>query len=64
MGAIVWVIVLRTGKEERLLVERFGSEYVAYMRRTTRYLPRPWAHRAGASTGATGLASPPTRTRT
>jgi protein-S-isoprenylcysteine O-methyltransferase Ste14 len=34
------VVVLRTPAEERMLSERFGDEYRAYMRRTGRYLPR------------------------
>ena len=34
------VIVGRTSIEERKLVERFGTGYVDYMRRTGRFLPR------------------------
>jgi protein-S-isoprenylcysteine O-methyltransferase Ste14 len=34
------VVALRTPAEERMLSERFGDEYRAYMRRTGRYLPR------------------------
>ncbi len=33
-------IVARTSIEERKLVDRFGSDYVDYMRRTGRFLPR------------------------
>ena len=33
-------IVARTSIEERKLVNRFGSDYVDYMRRTGRFLPR------------------------
>jgi protein-S-isoprenylcysteine O-methyltransferase Ste14 len=36
------VIVGRTSIEERKLVERFGPEYLDYMRRTGRFLPRIW----------------------
>lgn len=41
-GAVVglWAIFMRTPIEERKLVEKFGSEYEAYMLRTGRYLPR------------------------
>jgi protein-S-isoprenylcysteine O-methyltransferase Ste14 len=34
------VIVARTAIEERKLIERFGDNYVNYMRRTGRFLPR------------------------
>jgi len=33
-------LILRTRKEEAMLVERFGDEYRAYMQRTGRFLPR------------------------
>lgn len=36
------VVVARTSIEERKLVERFGSDYQNYMRRTARFLPRIW----------------------
>ena len=36
----VWAIVVRTPKEEQMMIERFGDEYIAYMKRTGRYLPR------------------------
>lgn len=32
--------LIRVGKEERMMLERFGSEYEAYMRRTGRLVPR------------------------
>ena len=35
----VWAIVVRTPKEEQMMIERFGDEYLAYMKRTGRYLP-------------------------
>jgi protein-S-isoprenylcysteine O-methyltransferase Ste14 len=38
----VWAIVVRTPKEEQMMIEQFGGEYVAYMKRTGRYLPRWW----------------------
>jgi len=34
--------VARTSIEERKLVDRFGSDYVDYMQRTGRFLPRIW----------------------
>jgi protein-S-isoprenylcysteine O-methyltransferase Ste14 len=36
----VWAIVVRTPKEEQMMIDRFGNEYTAYMKRTGRYLPR------------------------
>ncbi len=36
----VWAIVVRTPKEEQMMIERFGDEYLTYMKRTGRYLPR------------------------
>ena len=38
--AYVWTTIVRTPKEERMMIARFGDEYVAYMGRTGRYLPR------------------------
>jgi len=35
-------IVARTSIEERKLVDRFGSDYVDFMQRTGRFLPRIW----------------------
>lgn len=34
------LIVIRTPKEEAMLIARFGDEYRVYMQRTGRYLPR------------------------
>jgi protein-S-isoprenylcysteine O-methyltransferase Ste14 len=36
------VIVCRTSIEEQKLVERFGADYLEYMGRTGRFLPRFW----------------------
>jgi len=36
------LIALRTRREEEHLVRRFGNEYRDYMRRTGRFLPKPW----------------------
>lgn len=38
--AFVWAIVVRTPKEEQMMIDRFGADYLAYMKRTGRYLPR------------------------
>ena len=38
--AYVWTTIVRTPKEERMMIDRFGEEYIAYMGRTGRYLPR------------------------
>ena len=43
-GVAFLLIVARTSIEERNLVERFGPDYEAYMRRTGRFLPR-WPRR-------------------
>ena len=40
--ATLLVIIGRTSIEERKLVERFGSSYLDYTRRTGRFLPRIW----------------------
>lgn len=34
------LIVQRAGREEQMLIERFGDEYRAYMQRTGRFVPR------------------------
>ncbi len=36
----VWAIVVRTPREEQMMIERFGDEYISYMKCTGRYLPR------------------------
>jgi protein-S-isoprenylcysteine O-methyltransferase Ste14 len=38
--AAFFVIVCRTSIEEKKLVDRFGADYMDYMRRTGRFLPR------------------------
>lgn len=40
-GAAFVAIVARTSIEEQNLIDRFGDDYVDYMRRTGRFLPRP-----------------------
>ncbi len=40
----VWAILVRTPREEQMMIERFGDEYVAYMECTGRYLPR-WSRK-------------------
>jgi len=44
----VLAIVVRTPKEEQMMIDRFGDEYIAYMKRTGRYLPR-WLGKKMAS---------------
>lgn len=39
-GAAFLAIVARTSIEERNLINRFGDDYVAYMQRTGRFVPR------------------------
>jgi protein-S-isoprenylcysteine O-methyltransferase Ste14 len=38
--AVLALLAIRTPKEERMLIERFGDEYRQYMARTGRFLPR------------------------
>lgn len=35
----IWMVALRIGEEEQLLVDLFGDDYVTYMERTPRFLP-------------------------
>jgi protein-S-isoprenylcysteine O-methyltransferase Ste14 len=44
----IWAIVVRTPKEEQMMIDRFGNEYITYMKRTGRYLPR-WSGKKTAS---------------
>ncbi len=40
-GGVVWVLLaIRTRTEEAKLIERFGDEYLAYIQRTGKFLPR------------------------
>jgi protein-S-isoprenylcysteine O-methyltransferase Ste14 len=42
-GGLAFVLLLmavRTPREERMLIRRFGDDYRSYMGRTGRYLPR------------------------
>lgn len=39
-GLAVVLLVIRTATEEEQLTKRFGDDYVAYMKRTGRFLPR------------------------
>ncbi|MDH3285941.1 MAG: isoprenylcysteine carboxylmethyltransferase family protein [Acidobacteriota bacterium] len=40
IGGYAIGMIVRTPREEALLIEAFGQEYVEYKRRTSRYLPR------------------------
>jgi len=41
LGALAMLyILLRLPKEEAMLIEKFGDQYLAYMKRTGRFLPR------------------------
>ena len=39
-GLAIALLVIRTATEEAQLVKRFGDDYVSYMKRTRRFLPR------------------------
>jgi protein-S-isoprenylcysteine O-methyltransferase Ste14 len=40
LGAVTLMYIARVADEERMLVDQFGDEYRAYMRRTGRLIPR------------------------
>ena len=40
--AMVLLCAFRLGPEERMMVEEFGADYMAYMRRTKRVVPGVW----------------------
>jgi protein-S-isoprenylcysteine O-methyltransferase Ste14 len=40
--AMVLLFALRLAREERMMLEEFGSDYDAYMRRTKRLVPGVW----------------------
>lgn len=42
LAAFALLVVLRVGPEERMMHERFGTEYDAYRARTARLIPRLW----------------------
>jgi protein-S-isoprenylcysteine O-methyltransferase Ste14 len=44
----VWAIVVRTPKEEQMMINRFGDEYISYIKRTERYLPRWWGKKTAS----------------
>jgi protein-S-isoprenylcysteine O-methyltransferase Ste14 len=46
MVAFILAIVVRTPREEQMMIERFGDEYIAYTNRTGRYLPRWYTRKA------------------
>jgi protein-S-isoprenylcysteine O-methyltransferase Ste14 len=42
MIAFVILFAFRVGGEERMMVDRFGDEYAAYIARTKRLIPGVW----------------------
>ncbi len=42
--ALTLVVVWRLGREEAAMIEKFGGDYRAYMRRDGRFLPRLRRH--------------------
>jgi protein-S-isoprenylcysteine O-methyltransferase Ste14 len=42
---VLVLLVVRTPKEEQMLIERFGDQYREYMARTGRFFPRVRAER-------------------
>jgi len=38
--ALVTIIYMQIGKEEKMLIDRFGDEYREYMKRTPRFIPK------------------------
>ena len=53
LATLLIVMVVRTPKEEQMLLDRFGQEYRDYMGRTGRYLPR-LSRRHSAAAAANG----------
>src|SRR5688572_25504278 len=41
-AAVLAFLSVRTPKEEKMLIERFGQQYRDYMARTSRFIPRIW----------------------
>jgi protein-S-isoprenylcysteine O-methyltransferase Ste14 len=41
-AAMILLLLLRLGPEERLMLETFGDDYAAYMRRSKRLVPGVW----------------------
>lgn len=39
---VLTLLVVRTAKEEQMLIDRFGDDYRHYMARTGRFMPRLW----------------------
>jgi protein-S-isoprenylcysteine O-methyltransferase Ste14 len=37
--ATIVVIILRIKKEEEAMIEKFGEDYIQYMKRTKRFIP-------------------------
>lgn len=48
IAAFVWAIIVRTPREEQMMIDQFGAEYIVYMSGTGRYLPR-WRGKKTAS---------------
>ena len=40
--AMVLLVALRLAREERMMLDEFGNDYDAYMRRTKRLVPGVW----------------------
>jgi protein-S-isoprenylcysteine O-methyltransferase Ste14 len=40
LATLLIVILIRTPREERMLADQFGAEYLRYRERTGRYLPK------------------------
>jgi protein-S-isoprenylcysteine O-methyltransferase Ste14 len=40
LAGLTIIIFLRISREEKMLLERFGDQYVSYMKRTGRFMPR------------------------
>jgi protein-S-isoprenylcysteine O-methyltransferase Ste14 len=38
--ALIMIIYTRIGKEEAMLIDRFGDEYREYMKRIPRFIPK------------------------
>lgn len=46
--AFLWAILVRTPKEEQMMIGRFGEQYITYMQHTGRYLPLWWGKKTAS----------------
>jgi protein-S-isoprenylcysteine O-methyltransferase Ste14 len=40
LSGYIWTILIRTPMEEKMMIKRFGEEYIHYMKKTGKYIPK------------------------